>query len=77
MIRNIVPPEVVADFDDFVARSGIPRMDGNGQLPEGTYEVPIDCMTFPFQNVELAPPGGVVGENYSRCALNLFHLMLY
>lgn len=69
MMRNIIPPEVVADVDEFVAASGIPRMNGNGQLPEGVYEVLIGGVTFPFHKVELAPPGGVIGQNYSRWAV--------
>lgn len=68
-MRNIFPPEIVIDFDTFVVGSGIPRMNGDGCLPEGTYHVCIKGLTFPFRDVELAPPGGVIGQNYSRCAL--------
>ncbi|KJA15089.1 hypothetical protein HYPSUDRAFT_109030, partial [Hypholoma sublateritium FD-334 SS-4] len=66
MMRHILPPEVIADFDNFVAGTGIPRMNGAGHLASGTYQVVIDGNQFLFQNAELAPPGGVIGQNYSR-----------
>ncbi len=69
MMQSILPPEIVADFNNFVEAKGVPRMDGNGQLENGTYEVLIDGSTFTFCNVELAPPGGVICQNYSRCAV--------
>ena len=66
MMRNILPAEIVADFNNFTKRTGIPRMNGNGHLPDGTYQVVVDGKPFSFPNVELAPPGAVIAENYSR-----------
>ncbi len=43
MMKNILPPEVVADFDDFVAGTGIPRMNGNGQ---STYQRHISSFNW-------------------------------
>ncbi len=68
MMRSLLPPEVVADFNNFVKGTGIPRMDGNGQLASGTYQVSMDGERFDFRDVELAPPGGVICRNYSRWA---------
>ena len=68
MMQSILPSGVVADFNNFVKETGLPRMDGNGDLVNGTYQVLVDGKPFAFQNVELAPPGGVICQNYSRCA---------
>ena len=65
MMRNILPAEVVADFNNYIEKSGLPRMNGNGQM-DATYQVFVDGKPFSFSNVELAPPGAVIAENYSR-----------
>ncbi len=75
MMRSLLPPEVVADFNNFVKKTGIPRMDGNGHLENGTYQLYVDGRPFAFHNAELAPPGGVICQNYSRCALLIFCLL--
>ncbi|KJA21474.1 hypothetical protein HYPSUDRAFT_140663, partial [Hypholoma sublateritium FD-334 SS-4] len=64
MVRKILPPEVVVNFDRFASESGTPWMNGNCQLPEGTYQVVIDGKMIHFTDIELAPPGVVIGEKY-------------
>lgn len=78
---SVLPSEVVEDFKQFIGDNGLPRMDpdnplatlpplskGNAQNehPTGTFSVTIGDDVFEFHNVELAPPSGVVGDNYSR-----------
>ena len=72
MMSSLLPPEVVEDFNNFSKKTGIPRMNGNGHLEDGTYQVYVDGRPFAFHNVELAPPGAVICQNYSRCALFIF-----
>ncbi|KAF8054723.1 hypothetical protein FPV67DRAFT_1682217 [Lyophyllum atratum] len=70
MARSRLPKEVIDDFDTFLAKSGIKRMDGSGQMASegssGTYSVVVGGTAFDFHDVELAPPTGVFGQNYSR-----------
>ena len=71
MIRQRLPEEVISDFDAFTSAAGIKRMDGNGLMvdEEGRsfYQVAVgEAGDFEFHDVELAPPTGVFGENYSR-----------
>lgn len=78
---SVLPDEVLDDSKQFVADNGLPRMDPDNPLvtlpplekgtadnvhPTGKYSVEIDGDTFEFYNVELAPPAGVAGKNYSR-----------
>jgi hypothetical protein len=46
------------------------QMDADGELDEGDghgfYEMTIGGTTYAFHQVQLAPPAGVFGENYSR-----------
>ncbi|KAG6904037.1 hypothetical protein DXG01_013058, partial [Tephrocybe rancida] len=103
MMQSQLPAEVISDFNSFVQRTGMRRMDADGQLaglnsceepgvrsrynpnvhgpalkPKrphaakkatprgGTYNVAIGNQNFDFHGAELAPPGGVIGQNYSR-----------
>lgn len=80
-MRSVVPTEVIDDFNSFIEDNGLPRMNPDDPLttlpplekgsirnehPVGKYTVTILDDQFEFHSVELAPPGGVLGENYSR-----------
>ena len=80
-MRSVLPTEVLDDFKNFVEDNNLPRMNPDDPLttlpplskgtaknehPTGMFSVPIGSDTFKFFNVELAPPCGVVGQNYSR-----------
>lgn len=80
-MRSVLPTGVLNDFNGFVQVHRLPRMDpddplstlppitegpAKNELPEGTYNVSIQGNVFKFHHVELAPPGGVIGCNYSR-----------
>ncbi|GLB39703.1 hypothetical protein LshimejAT787_0702130 [Lyophyllum shimeji] len=78
LLRGHLPEEVIRDFDDFMEKTKLKRMDGNGQLSPGilnctqspggagSYSVNANGHEFSFHHVELAPPAGVFGENYAR-----------
>jgi hypothetical protein len=73
-------PEVMEDFNDFLKKTNIRRMDANGAMAEdgilGTYELDLEGMKFVFHLVELPSPTGFFAENYSRyvvhCSFRLF-----
>ncbi|TFK72410.1 hypothetical protein BDN72DRAFT_749459, partial [Pluteus cervinus] len=75
MCRQRLPPEVIKDFDDFLRSNNMRRMDGHGTMvPDGTaihghgtYTIRLpDGEELTFHDVELAPPSGAIGYNYSR-----------
>lgn len=68
LIRSYGPREVVDDFETFMEKSGIYRMDPGfcGSGPEGQYAVPISDTEVLFSHANLAPPQGVCAQNYSR-----------
>ena len=74
---DILPDEVIGDFDDFFEKLNIARMSasegaakefaGSEEPPvSGAYTIRIGDFEFTFQDAELAPPSGVVGQNYAR-----------
>lgn len=86
-MRSVLPTAVLDDFKNFVDDNGLPRMDPDNPLatlpplqkgtadndhPTGHYMVEINGDEFEFFNVELAPPAGVAGKNYSRLVLLIF-----
>ncbi|GLB39670.1 hypothetical protein LshimejAT787_0701800 [Lyophyllum shimeji] len=70
LLRGHLPEEVICDFDDFMEKTALRRMDGNGRMSSGgaagTYSVTANGHEFHFHDAELAPPAGVFGENYAR-----------
>ncbi|TFK59493.1 hypothetical protein BDN72DRAFT_734678, partial [Pluteus cervinus] len=75
MCRQRLPSEVIKDFDDFLHSNNMRRMDGHGTMvPEGTtthghgnYTIRLlNGEEMTFHDVELAPPSGALGYNYSR-----------
>ena len=72
---DLLPQEVMDDFDAFFDRFNILRMNpakGAAQdflareTVHGDYVVQVGEMEFVFSNVEMAPPAGVCAQNYSR-----------
>jgi hypothetical protein len=67
--RMQLPAEVIKDFDDYLTDSEIFRMDPSGRKQKGekgAYTICDEGEPITFQNVEMAPPAGVVGANYTR-----------
>ena len=74
LARALLPDEILADTDAFLKKIGPElRMDGNKTMDvdaqgRGTYTIHIDKgkREFEFHGAELAPPTGVMAENYCR-----------
>ncbi|KAF7770914.1 hypothetical protein Agabi119p4_6888 [Agaricus bisporus var. burnettii] len=72
LVRALLPNVILHDFETFIANLGPDlRMDGNhtmdaSLLGRGSYHIQMQDANFKFQNAELAPPCGVVAENYCR-----------
>lgn len=73
LLRTLMPDVIVDDFENFMEDIGPKyRMDGNGKMSNrgdgfGTYEIKFDKnKIFEFKDAQLAPPAGVVSENYCR-----------
>jgi hypothetical protein len=65
-----LPKEVIADFNGYLISSHIFRMDPSGKKRKelkGTYTI-LDDQENPihFHDVELSPPSGFFGANYTR-----------
>ena len=66
LCRFWLPPVVINDIDKFMEDTKIYPMDGSactGKL-SGKYEVIVDGVEFEFTDARLAPPAGVVAQNY-------------
>jgi len=65
-----LPQEVVADFNKYLTNSRIFRMDPSGKKRKkvrGTYAILEDREnSIEFHDVELSPPSGFFGANYTR-----------
>ncbi|XP_006461603.1 hypothetical protein AGABI2DRAFT_70749 [Agaricus bisporus var. bisporus H97] len=72
LARSLLPATIIEDFDKFIESLGPDiRMDGNGKMGvdasgKGAYHIKIKETDYEFHNSELAPPCGVVAENYCR-----------
>ena len=68
MCRTHLPEDVIKDFDDFFKETEVPRMDssGNKSGSHGTYTVSDTKYEHTFNGVEMPPPCGYFGVNYSR-----------
>jgi len=62
------PVEVIDDFDDFLQKTEVPRMNSSGDLLEdtGAYTISDLKHQHTFYGVKLPPPCGYCGVNYSR-----------
>ncbi|KAF7761772.1 hypothetical protein Agabi119p4_9764 [Agaricus bisporus var. burnettii] len=73
LVRSLLPDDpILNDFQKFIGLLGSDvRMDGNHTMDadsegRGTYHIQIGDKDFVFRNAELAPPCGVMAENYCR-----------
>ncbi|KAF8315567.1 hypothetical protein F5887DRAFT_1072859 [Amanita rubescens] len=68
LCRFWLPDPVIDDIDNFMETTGIYPMDGNsrtGKL-DGKYTIVAGDLEFEFTDARLAPPAGVVSQNYAR-----------
>lgn len=76
MMRTILPKEIIGDFESFLEKIDPKfRMDGNSTMPTtgtglGTYTIKLgpgdSKRAFDFHDAQLAPPAGVMAQNYCR-----------
>jgi hypothetical protein len=68
MVRNQLPEEVTSDFEKWLEESGMVRMHTKGSQDSsvGAYTVKHGEDSFVFHGVNMPPPSGVFGTNYSR-----------
>jgi hypothetical protein len=68
LLRHRLPLEVLADFDKWMLKDMMPRMSPEWKdlAKKGSYSVDLPGRYFTFDDVELAPPAGVMAHNYSR-----------
>jgi len=88
LCRNFLPERIMGDFDVFLEHCNMVRMKsgqgaavefiaGEGVGTHGEYTVHIGDAEFIFKDAEMAPPSGVFGQNYSRCASANSYFMGY
>lgn len=77
LCKDMLPEEIMGDFDAFFKTLKMLRMNSakgvakefiasEGLATKGDYAITVGDTEFLFKNAELAPPSGVVGQNYSR-----------
>ena len=73
MCKHRLPAGIIDDIEDYMAETGIRRMDGNGLMAsaqdpsKGDFIVSAgDAVQFKICEADLAPPTGVFAANYSR-----------
>ena len=68
ILKQQMPDEVMDDFKEWLQDSEMVRMDTLGSQAgiEGTYTVDVGREKYDFHKVEMAPPSGVFGTNYTR-----------
>jgi hypothetical protein len=68
VIRQQLPGEIIDDFKDWLRDEEMVRMDtlGSQASTHGVYTVDAGREKCEFHKVEMAPPSGVFGTNYTR-----------
>lgn len=71
ILRNQLPKEVNDDFETWLKDNEMVRMDTKGRQDstQGEYTVKYGDDTFVFHGVDMPPPSGYFGTNYSRSAM--------
>lgn len=70
LCRSWLPEQIIKDFDDFMVKSGILAM-GSVNGTNGDYTAQVGDGTHIFNDVQLAPPQGVMAVNYARYGLQI------
>jgi hypothetical protein len=68
ILRNQLPGEVNHSFEEWLEKTQIVRMDtmGSQDSTEGAYTVKYGEDVYEFHGVDMPPPSGVFGTNYTR-----------
>lgn len=80
LVRALLLPKIVKDFDAWLENIGLKyHMDGDRTMGTGgglgKYHIKLGegKPWYEFNNAHLAPPAGVMAENYCRCVLCLLN----
>lgn len=75
---NQYPEEIIKDFREWLETSNMVRMDtmGSQSSVSGAYTVKYGDDEFEFHQVEMPPPSGVFGANYTRYVDEKFIIQL-
>jgi hypothetical protein len=79
LLRYRLPREVLNDYDKFFTTTLVPAMNASKhpQLDRtGDYVIRAGNHEFKFSDAELAPPSGLMVQNYTRCAARLVYFYL-
>jgi hypothetical protein len=68
ILRNQLPEDINKDFEGWLQEKQMVRMDtvGSQDVTRGMYTVRYGDETYEFHGVEMPPPSGVFGTNYTR-----------
>ena len=68
ILRNQLPKEINEDFEAWLQGAQMVRMDtmGSQDSTQGTYTVKYGEDKFEFHGVDMPPPSGAFGTNYTR-----------
>jgi hypothetical protein len=68
ILRQQLPDEVNLDFEKWLKENDMVRMDtkGSQDTEKGVYTVKYGDDVFEFHGVDMPPPSGVFGTNYTR-----------
>lgn len=68
IIRNQLPAEINKDFEKWLKENEMVRMDtmGSQEGTQGFYSVKCGDDIFTFNKVDMPPPSGMFGVNYTR-----------
>ena len=71
IIRNQLPEEINSDFKTWLQANGMVRMNTMGSQDDtkGVYSVKCGDDAYEFHGVDMPPPSGVFGVNYTRCVV--------
>ena len=72
--RAQLPKEVMDEWVQWIESTQLPRMDAGVHMAgtHGDYQIHIGEHTTTFHNAELAPPTGLLNQNYARSVLFAF-----
>ena len=68
ILRNQLPDDISDDFKQWLKGEQMVRMDtkGSQDVTKGMYSIKCGNETYEFNGVEMPPPSGVFGTNYTR-----------
>ena len=68
ILQNQLPHEIIDNFESWLQENNMVRMDTTGaqDSEQGVYIVKYGEESYEFHGVNMPPPSGVFGTNYTR-----------